>query len=193
MKYTRFLSAALLISALSITALSISAQDATPVATAEATGQVSDPTGSAVAGAIVKMIETARGVSHDTTTDSTGRYNPKPRTDRCAHQADVIDRGPCPTKAGGGFDELGAGVDDQLACGDFLLSSEQGRLDNHFNQAFIGRFNHIPELAQDVRKVSVFETAQAIIYVRGKPLIAIDDRCRATETVVSVGRDRGAG
>lgn len=44
------------------------------VQTAEATGQVSDPSGSAVAGATVKLIETARGVSHETVTDSSGRY-----------------------------------------------------------------------------------------------------------------------
>jgi Carboxypeptidase regulatory-like domain len=48
--------------------------NAQTVAVAEASGEVLDPTGSAVAGATVKMIETARGVSHNTASDQSGRY-----------------------------------------------------------------------------------------------------------------------
>jgi hypothetical protein len=44
------------------------------VSVAEATGLVLDPSGSAVAGATVKMVETERQVSHAATTDATGRY-----------------------------------------------------------------------------------------------------------------------
>src|SRR5690242_6114365 len=44
------------------------------VANARVTGQVSDPTGAAVAGATVKMIETEKSVSHETKTDANGRY-----------------------------------------------------------------------------------------------------------------------
>ncbi len=44
------------------------------VAVAEATGQVTDPSGSAVVNAAVKMIEVARGVPHSTTSNSEGRY-----------------------------------------------------------------------------------------------------------------------
>jgi hypothetical protein len=44
------------------------------VAVAEVTGQVTDPSGAAVPSATVKMIETDRGVSHDTTSDADGRY-----------------------------------------------------------------------------------------------------------------------
>lgn len=44
------------------------------VGSAEATGQVTDPTGSPVAGATIKMIETARGVVHQTTSNATGLY-----------------------------------------------------------------------------------------------------------------------
>jgi hypothetical protein len=44
------------------------------VAVAEATGQVTDPTGSTVSGATVKMIEVVRGVPHSTTTSAEGRY-----------------------------------------------------------------------------------------------------------------------
>jgi hypothetical protein len=44
------------------------------VAVAEATGQVLDPTGSAVASAAVRMIEVVRGVPHETKTDAEGRY-----------------------------------------------------------------------------------------------------------------------
>ena len=44
------------------------------VASAEATGRVTDPSGSPVSGATVKMIETARGVAHETTSNETGLY-----------------------------------------------------------------------------------------------------------------------
>jgi hypothetical protein len=44
------------------------------VATAEATGLVTDPSGAPVAGATVKMIETARGVTHQTTSNESGLY-----------------------------------------------------------------------------------------------------------------------
>ena len=44
------------------------------VASAEATGRVTDPSGSSVSGATVKMIETARGVVHETTSNETGLY-----------------------------------------------------------------------------------------------------------------------
>ncbi|HZR30063.1 MAG TPA: carboxypeptidase regulatory-like domain-containing protein [Terriglobales bacterium] len=44
------------------------------VASAEVVGQVVDPSGASLPGAIVKMIETNRGVSHQATTDADGRY-----------------------------------------------------------------------------------------------------------------------
>jgi hypothetical protein len=44
------------------------------VAVAEVNGQLTDPSGAAVPGAAVKMIETDRGVSHDTTSNADGRY-----------------------------------------------------------------------------------------------------------------------
>jgi hypothetical protein len=44
------------------------------VAVAEATGQVTDPSGSVVANATIKMIEVGRGVPHSTATNSEGRY-----------------------------------------------------------------------------------------------------------------------
>ncbi|HSU62180.1 MAG TPA: carboxypeptidase regulatory-like domain-containing protein, partial [Bryobacteraceae bacterium] len=44
------------------------------VANAQVTGEVTDPTGAAVAGATVTMTETERGVSHQTKSDSNGRY-----------------------------------------------------------------------------------------------------------------------
>jgi hypothetical protein len=44
------------------------------VAVAEATGQVTDPSGGTVANAAVRMIEVARGVPHSTSTNSEGRY-----------------------------------------------------------------------------------------------------------------------
>jgi hypothetical protein len=44
------------------------------VAVAEVTGQVADTSGAALPGATVKMIETSKGVSHDTTSDAAGRY-----------------------------------------------------------------------------------------------------------------------
>ena len=45
------------------------------VAVAQASGQMTDPSGSAVPNATVKMLELERGVSHDTTTDASGRYS----------------------------------------------------------------------------------------------------------------------
>src|SRR4029077_8772750 len=62
---------ALLAATLCVCAANLSAQ---AVAVAEATGQVTDPSGSVVAGATVKMIEVGRGVVHSTTTNSDGRY-----------------------------------------------------------------------------------------------------------------------
>jgi hypothetical protein len=44
------------------------------IAVAEATGQVTDPSGSTVSGATVKMIEVVRGVPHVTTATGEGRY-----------------------------------------------------------------------------------------------------------------------
>lgn len=44
------------------------------VANAQITGQVTDSTGAAIVGATVKMIETEKGVSHDTITGTDGRY-----------------------------------------------------------------------------------------------------------------------
>ncbi|MGO9640338.1 MAG: carboxypeptidase regulatory-like domain-containing protein [Candidatus Acidiferrales bacterium] len=44
------------------------------VAIAQVGGQLTDPSGAAVPSATVKMIETERGVSHDTTSDADGRY-----------------------------------------------------------------------------------------------------------------------
>jgi hypothetical protein len=44
------------------------------VSVAEATGQVTDPSGSPVPNATVKMIEVARGVSHETSSGPEGRY-----------------------------------------------------------------------------------------------------------------------
>ncbi|HSU31446.1 MAG TPA: carboxypeptidase regulatory-like domain-containing protein [Bryobacteraceae bacterium] len=44
------------------------------VANAQITGQVTDETGASIAGATVKMIETEKGVSHDTITTADGRY-----------------------------------------------------------------------------------------------------------------------
>ncbi len=44
------------------------------VANASVTGQILDPTGAAVVGAKVKMIETDKGISHDGATDAGGRY-----------------------------------------------------------------------------------------------------------------------
>jgi Carboxypeptidase regulatory-like domain len=44
------------------------------VANAQVTGEVTDQTGAAVAGATVKMTETERGVSHETRSDANGRY-----------------------------------------------------------------------------------------------------------------------
>jgi hypothetical protein len=44
------------------------------VGSAEATGEVTDPSGSPVSGATIKMIETARGVMHQTTSNSSGLY-----------------------------------------------------------------------------------------------------------------------
>ncbi len=44
------------------------------VANAQITGQVSDPSGAAIAGASVRMIETEKGVPHETTSAADGRY-----------------------------------------------------------------------------------------------------------------------
>jgi hypothetical protein len=44
------------------------------VAVAEATGQIVDPSGAPVGNTSVKMVEVARGVSHETSSDATGRY-----------------------------------------------------------------------------------------------------------------------
>src|SRR4051812_27141197 len=44
------------------------------VANAQVTGEVTDPTGAAVAEATVRMIETEKGVTHETKTDGNGRY-----------------------------------------------------------------------------------------------------------------------
>jgi hypothetical protein len=44
------------------------------VANATVTGQVTDPSGASVTGAAVKMIETERGVTHDTTSGADGQY-----------------------------------------------------------------------------------------------------------------------
>ena len=48
--------------------------NAQAVANAQITGDVTDPTGAAVAGATVKMIEIERGVTHEAKSDSNGRY-----------------------------------------------------------------------------------------------------------------------
>ena len=52
----------------------VPAAHAQAVAVAEVTGQVSDPSGAAVAGATIYLIETERGVAHAVTSDVTGRY-----------------------------------------------------------------------------------------------------------------------
>src|ERR1035441_1519357 len=52
----------------------VPAARAQAVAVAEVTGQVSDPSGAAVAGVTVNLIETERGVTHSATSDSTGLY-----------------------------------------------------------------------------------------------------------------------
>ncbi len=44
------------------------------IAVSEVDGHITDPSGQAIAGAQVKMIETARGTVHVTSTDETGRY-----------------------------------------------------------------------------------------------------------------------
>lgn len=54
-------------------AFSFTAQ-AQNIAVAEVDGHVTDPSGQAIVGAQIKMTETARGVTHPTTTDDTGRY-----------------------------------------------------------------------------------------------------------------------
>jgi hypothetical protein len=40
----------------------------------QVTGEVTDPTGAPIAEATVKMVETEKGVSHETKTDANGRY-----------------------------------------------------------------------------------------------------------------------
>src|SRR6185437_14969863 len=45
------------------------------IAVAEVDGHVIDPSGQSIAGAQVKMIETARDTVHSTVTDATGRYS----------------------------------------------------------------------------------------------------------------------
>src|SRR6185437_9867327 len=44
------------------------------VSIAQVSGQVTDVTGSAVPNAAIKMIEIAKGVTHDTVSDGAGRY-----------------------------------------------------------------------------------------------------------------------
>ena len=44
------------------------------VANAQITGEVTDPSGAAISGATVRMIETEKSVPHETTTDAGGRY-----------------------------------------------------------------------------------------------------------------------
>jgi hypothetical protein len=52
----------------------VPAAHAQAVAVAEVTGQVADPSGAAVAGVTVSLVETERGVTHAAITDATGRY-----------------------------------------------------------------------------------------------------------------------
>ena len=64
-----------LLSFLTVAALSAETGFSQAVNIAGASGQVVDATGAAVIGATVKMTETEKGVPHETTTDSDGRYN----------------------------------------------------------------------------------------------------------------------
>src|SRR5579884_861760 len=57
-----------------VIALTGSLLRAQAVANASVTGEVTDPTGGAIAGATITMTETERGVSHTATSGSDGRY-----------------------------------------------------------------------------------------------------------------------
>ena len=65
-------------------------------------------------------------------------FTPISGPDGAAHQRDVVHRGAMSRESGGGFHEIGAGLFADGAGGDFLIVSEQGGFENHFDQRAAG-------------------------------------------------------
>ena len=85
---------------------------------------------------------------------SPGRFDSETRPNGLAKQADILNRCSGIAEPGGGLNELGAGLQDQLAGGDLFVLGQQASLEDGLDRALVRRLDDIPQLAQDVSVIA---------------------------------------